>query len=255
MRFILVMIIFFSQNLFAKDFNNGCGSGWNEPIVPEKIGLFCVNFASACAVHDNCYSKCLKDGENYNKPICKLSSIEQKEERRNYCDSDFLKEMNDGCSSCDIARKPFCKGVALLYKIAVKMAGKGSFDGKTIPDEYYAFLDSEAAKSFDFAGFEKEIIDVLSLPEIIESNRLDIMLINGSPEAKLFSLTPMKRDYKKIDNQFYLTDSLRYGKVDLSNAAKGKSIVEIKDLNIERLNTDKLQNIQTIQRTNSPIKQ
>ncbi|MBU3002139.1 phospholipase [Paraglaciecola arctica] len=253
MRLCIFLSLFFSTILLAKDFNNGCGSGWNEPLVPERVGLMCVNFSSACAAHDNCYSNCLEGGKNYNKPICKLTATEQKEQRRAVCDSDFLDTMNAGCDRCNFASKPLCKGVALLYKFAVKMGGKGSFNGKTVPEDYYAFLNSERAKDFDFSAFEKEITDILQQPNIVESNRLEFLVRDGAPVAKFVGLNVLTLKKVKVTEQITLLNKVKYGNVDLSDAAKGQVQIGIKDLNIEKLDASKLQNIQTVLKANRSI--
>ena len=109
-----------------KDFNNGCGSGWNRPIVPDSIGLLCVDYKKACANHDNCYSRCLPGGATYGLPVCSLTMQDKRAGRRLSCDNKFEDDMDEQCNQCDVIRKRVCKGIASIYRIAVRTGGGGS---------------------------------------------------------------------------------------------------------------------------------
>lgn len=58
---ITSLLLAFSAS--SKDFNNGCSSGWNEKLVPDRVRALGVDFTKSCKNHDNCYSKCLPGGE------------------------------------------------------------------------------------------------------------------------------------------------------------------------------------------------
>lgn len=169
MAILLVLVL--SSAAHAKDFDNGCGSGWNEPLVPDRVGPLGFDFRLACKEHDNCYSRCLEGGANFEKPICKQSLEEQREGRRDLCDKQFFENATAGCASVDMLRRPICAGVAAIYKIAIRMGGKGSFNGFDLPDAYFDFIVSREAESFDFLAFERKTADVLLKEGIRESDR------------------------------------------------------------------------------------
>jgi RHS repeat-associated protein len=77
-----------------------CGSGWNEPIVPD------YPFEKVCVAHDNCYSTCgnAKDA----------------------CDAQFLANMMVVCMQYSI--KADCQLAAYAYYNAVKYRGQGPYD-------------------------------------------------------------------------------------------------------------------------------
>ena len=102
-----------------------CGSGWNEPFVPDAPGGF--NFETACQNHDDCYGTCGSE--------------------KGDCDSQFLKDMMSVCQkapfsyetlcfseythtyySCKIYPREQCKGYARTYYFFVDKLGQGPFD-------------------------------------------------------------------------------------------------------------------------------
>lgn len=182
--FLAFVAMCFSSLVYAKDFNNGCGSGWNEPIIPDRIKILCVDFRTACAAHDNCYSKCEEGEENFDKPICEQKNPEQKEGRRGICDSDFREILNNGCNGCNIVQKPMCMGVAALYFVGVSIGGGGSFNGKEIPESYYDFLMSDNVQNFDFDAFVTDIERQYRESAIHGSNELRFSIEKGIPSAK-----------------------------------------------------------------------
>lgn len=241
MRVVLFVIsILFSCVSLAKDFNNGCGSGWNEPIVPDKIITLGVDFRAACAEHDNCYSKCLDGGENYNKPICNQTSEEKKENRRLICDEKFLQDAEDKCANDNVLLRPLCEGVATIYKIAIRTGGKGSFNGDEVPESYYNFIASEEARNFNFSEFEKEIDDVLQTKDVGKSNVIKLNVRNGTPIAEFVSISPMKQKHILKDKGQYSTETLKYGSVDLSKAAVGKSTLKLNNFDLKTMDINKI---------------
>lgn len=102
-----------------------CGSGWNEPFVPDAPGGF--DFGSACQNHDDCYGTC---GENKGR-----------------CDAKFLADMMAVCKRapppyeslcfseythtyypCTISPQAQCESYAQTYYAAVSSFGQGPFD-------------------------------------------------------------------------------------------------------------------------------
>jgi len=240
-----------SFSVAAQDFNNGCGSGWNEPIVPDRIGPLCIDFRASCANHDNCYSKCLEGGENYGKPICNQTDKEQKEGRRAICDTTFLNNMHEACSACDPARQHVCRGVAAIYEIAVQNAGRGLFNGITVPDPYYDFITSDAAKDFDFSAFVKDVKDIQSIKEISLNNKLTIAIEGNRPIAKFNSINPTKPVIPIKFGNVYQVDTLRYGGVDLSGATNGEKRLTLKNIDLKNIDLQRLKNEQHFS-TNKP---
>ena len=238
--FLLVSLLFCSINLLAKDFNNGCGSDWNERVVPDSFFLLNVDFTEACSTHDNCYSKCLEGGENYGKDICKQTADEQREGRRLVCDNKFLDDLRRSCGADNVISTPACNGLATIFKVAVRLGGKGSFNGREVSDEYYKFLSSESAKDFDFVTFEKEIDTMLQQENIEQFNNLKIDVKNNQPVAKFISKSPIHKTAIEFKQGLYSTESLNYGNVDLSNAAIKNAPLELKDINTKLININKL---------------
>ncbi len=98
---LFLAIYSFSNITLAEiiDQNNGCGSGWNEVLVPDKIAALGINFESSCATHDNCYGAC-NDGGIYsetNRAIC--DDTDGKSARRAICDQTFQTDMRESCNS------------------------------------------------------------------------------------------------------------------------------------------------------------
>jgi RHS repeat-associated protein len=75
-----------------------CGSGWNEPFVPE--GMFGADWSAACENHDNCYGTCGAD--------------------KNVCDATLDNEVSASCS--------WCPPVGDLYGGAVGTFGQSAYD-------------------------------------------------------------------------------------------------------------------------------
>lgn len=200
---LILLMLCFAGVAKAGDFNNGCGSGWNAPVVPDRIGLLCIDFRASCAAHDNCYSKCLKGGENFGKPICEQSSFEQREGRRAICDTSFKAMMKRGCNStaCDPVRKAVCRGVAAIYAVAVNAGGGGSFKGVEVPPGYYDFLKTEAAQRFDFDAFVREFEPLQGMSASRKNYRLEFKMQNGRPVASILDvLVPPTEDSHTIED-------------------------------------------------------
>ncbi len=88
-----------------------CGSGWNEPIVPDNPFGFC--FSSCCAAHDKCYG-C--DGKRQGKS-------------KKQCDDEFKQCMYNACNKVTHKlSRGSCKHKAQVYHDAVDKYGQGAFN-------------------------------------------------------------------------------------------------------------------------------
>jgi RHS repeat-associated protein len=85
-----------------------CGSGWNEPFVPDNP--FGYQFAKACGDHDRCYD-------------CRSGRTKKS------CDDEFCTNLKQACK---IYKTPFerqqCERTAGIYCNAVRKLGQGAFD-------------------------------------------------------------------------------------------------------------------------------
>lgn len=80
-----------------------CGSGWNEPLVPE--GMFGTDWSGACESHDNCYDSCGAD--------------------KNMCDATLDKEVGTSCSwvlACWACVRRSCRHI---WSVSVRRCASG----------------------------------------------------------------------------------------------------------------------------------
>jgi len=75
-----------------------CGSGWNEPLVPD--GAFGVDWSDACRQHDACYGACGAD--------------------KGACDERLNRDISQKCS--------WCGPVGSTYETAVDWFGNGAYN-------------------------------------------------------------------------------------------------------------------------------
>ena len=96
--------------------SNGCGSGWNEPFVPDWFldGTGSSSFAGACENHDQCYSTCGSTQEG--------------------CDDQFWNDLQAVCDGVPIWLRLTCELRAVIYYGAV--AGLGGSAHETAQDNY-----------------------------------------------------------------------------------------------------------------------
>lgn len=200
----LVMMAFKAGAMELKtefvDFNNGCGSGWNEPLVPEEIKLMGVNFAQACAEHDNCYSKCLPGGDYYGKEICGMSSTEQKEGRRGICDVKFEKDLLSSCTKLDLVRRPMCEMMAYIYSYTVRMGGEPSFEGYLRDERFLNYLTTDGITQTDVITIRDTIRDLKLMSEITQGGRLSVLIENEKPFLVIDRLQESGIVNKKADS-------------------------------------------------------
>lgn len=130
---------------------NGCGTGWNRYLVPDRIKLIGCDFKQACDSHDVCYGKCSTyepgkapkqceylrcetNGDLVGRPICDSIGFRENriaaEERRAKCDATFM---------IDISRtnpdNPRCDFFSGLYPFAVRVLGGKNFLGMDSLDQ------------------------------------------------------------------------------------------------------------------------
>lgn len=239
----LIILLSFTLTSFignTKDFNNGCGSGWNEKFVPDKIALLGINFEKSCSAHDNCYSRCLEGGINYKKPICAQTAIEKKEGRRMICDATFLSSMNESCNEIDMIRKPICFGISALYAFAVRQGGGGSFAGKEVPPGYFNFITSNEATQFDFSNLVSEVNQIQNIEGVPLNNELKLIMKDNRPIMQFIGKDSEIQQTSIKIGTLYQTDTFKYGNVDLTKAFKDKTPLTIKNIDEKKLNLDKL---------------
>lgn len=147
LRIVCAAVLLTSDQLNAQDMQhptlpNGCGSGWNLPIVSDSLPLVGCQFKDSCDKHDICYGKCelstegdceyrrcRKDGDLFGKDICftdlRLITLGTKAlSRKRSCDDGLrsdIRAVNKG--------KPVCEAFAEVYRAAVALFGDSAFIG------------------------------------------------------------------------------------------------------------------------------
>jgi hypothetical protein len=133
---------------------NGCGSGWNQPIVPDRIKIAACEFKPACDTHDLCYGecdssivgkceyrRCLKNGDLNGTQACFespfLQNIVAARDRRLVCDIN----MRTGIGQLN-ANKSICVVFGWVYFEAVRLRGEVSFVGAGAGPVSKAILDN-----------------------------------------------------------------------------------------------------------------
>lgn len=143
---------------------NGCGTGWNSYLVPDRIVLPQCEFRTACDSHDVCYGRCASQVASNRAPHCEylrctsagdlVGSAE--------CRSDRYKDLRDQANNrkrrCDSGfysdivtlnnEKPVCRAFATIYSRAVRWFGESAFAGMDgFPG--VGLTDKQAARSSD----------------------------------------------------------------------------------------------------------
>lgn len=125
---LLVAGVLWCGDAHAIDFSNGCGSGWNQPVVPDSPMGY--EFKKACDEHDNCYSRCEKGGMNYGNKVKCDQTPAVRDARRGTCDEQFDQAIARICESYPTAK--ICRILGRLYFVAVRLGGSGSFNGREV---------------------------------------------------------------------------------------------------------------------------
>ena len=124
---------------------NGCGTGWNRSVIPDKIKFIGCDFKKSCDEHDVCYGACTALGATTSLPQCEYLRCQpggdlygKKEcdgikfrrlgiaanERRAECDGKFMVSIvrnNPGNSRCTL--------FSAIYPFAVRILGSRAFVG------------------------------------------------------------------------------------------------------------------------------
>ena len=124
---------------------NGCGTGWNSYLVPDRIVLAQCEFRSACDAHDVCYGKCgdvpvadrpshceylrcKPGGDLLGNEQCRSKKFDdlfgQANRRQRMCDTRFYLDLRAGNEG-----KPVCRAFTTIYSRAVRWFGEGAFAG------------------------------------------------------------------------------------------------------------------------------
>jgi hypothetical protein len=90
--------------------SGACGSGWNEPLVPDRFGD--ADFTSACRAHDACYETCGQE--------------------KSACDSRFHGDLRDACRSgysgwWQAVGRQACFVAGEAYALAVQRMGGDAY--------------------------------------------------------------------------------------------------------------------------------
>lgn len=164
--FLLYLLIFSSATSAAEP--NGCGSGWNTFLVPDRILLLNCEIKASCNKHDLCYAicdqsmedkceyrRCRRGGDLYETDVCKeddkfIKLEKSAQARRSSCDAQFGDDIRSNNSN-----SWGCKAVGVLYRFAVKEWGDGSFAG-------FGTEAQPAAWKQPQSEYNKALIDFLS---------------------------------------------------------------------------------------------
>ncbi|WP_139352063.1 hypothetical protein [Polaromonas sp. A23] len=123
---------------------NGCGSGWNSYLVPDRIKPLACEFKASCDRHDICYGVCV-NAVLSDKPQCEYLRCEKGGDlyRQNECDGTKFnalriaakarREICDGGFLTDLVNfnknRPQCRVFAWLYPSVVRVLGASAFIG------------------------------------------------------------------------------------------------------------------------------
>jgi hypothetical protein len=153
-----------------------CGSGITQMAVPDKF-VGC-DFAEACRLHDECYSKCEPGNSRFDRIYCGMSEFSTARIlAKAKCDNALeqgIKQKNKD--------NPLCGVLAGFYGLAVKVLGQGPFNGRevqealTLYEKIYDTSPSEETASVKFQGLyqlrEGGYIDISEVQ--FEQNQLTV---------------------------------------------------------------------------------
>ncbi|WP_163935942.1 hypothetical protein [Paraferrimonas sp. SM1919] len=236
MFIFMFMFLSFSGNTQEVDFNNGCGTDWNEHLVPETISSLNLDFTKACAAHDNCYSRCLEGGKWFNEGIC--DETHNRKARKKVCDVDFRNTMYESCIQKSYFKESMCKGLGAIYYTAVLVAGGGSFDGKEVND--YLKHISNLDENFDVESFERDLLAMVSQPGFDSAQEINLSINNSDILIKFGG----KEDITTLLNEtesskVFKIETIRYGNVYISNMKLNGSNAKLDTLNLKGLDLNK----------------
>jgi len=124
---------------------NGCGSGWDRYVIPDRLDIVGCDFKRSCDNHDTCYGACAAGSKSAPSPQCEYLRCERggdlfgskacdgirfkrlsiaAAERRAVCDANFMVDivkLNPGNSRCTL--------FSAIYPSAVRVLGSRAFLG------------------------------------------------------------------------------------------------------------------------------
>jgi hypothetical protein len=180
-----------AMSLGAHSQGNGCGTGWNSYLVPDRIPILNCDFGSSCNKHDACYSACLdrtdgdceyrrcrKGGDLDGSSRC-LSDVElltlggKAQARRATCDADFFTAMRTANRG-----KFACEALAYIYRDAVKWWGDSAFAG-------FGFINPPTAWEQSQDEYNKAIGDFFGKANVDDFRRFVEAADAGKPTVNL----------------------------------------------------------------------
>ncbi|GLR13276.1 hypothetical protein GCM10007907_20660 [Chitinimonas prasina] len=214
-----------TTNETKKDFYNGCGSGWNEKLVPEEISIFPskINLEKACRVHDNCYSKCLEGGDYSKTEICKEQEDEARSARRSKCDDEFSMQMKEMCRELNKGKiaEAICKFVGNVYLTGISIGGGSFFDGKVLPKEFVDFLKKGEVNEDMLNRLSSDLEQLGSSKRIVDYNVATISMINGQPKLIVTARDNVAIDTNEVLAENYVLRQTTFGTADITKAVIG----------------------------------
>lgn len=123
---------------------NGCGTGWNNYLVPDKIKPLACDFKASCDRHDVCYGACA-NAVLADNPQCEYLRCERGGDLygQSDCDGTKFRALFNAAktrrATCDVKfgtdlgtfnqNRPQCQFFAWLYPSVVKVLGASAFLG------------------------------------------------------------------------------------------------------------------------------
>lgn len=125
--------------------SNGCGSGWERYVIPDRLNIIGCDFKQSCDNHDACYGACMSRAQQVSSPQCDYLRCERggdlfglktcdgirfkrlrvaAAERRAVCDANFMVDivkLNPGNARCTL--------FSAIYPSAVRVLGARAFVG------------------------------------------------------------------------------------------------------------------------------
>lgn len=130
--------------------SNGCGSGWERHVIPDRLNIIGCDFKQSCDNHDACYGTCLSRAHQVSSPQCEYLRCERSgdlfgskacdgirfkrlrvaaAERRAVCDANFMVDivkLNPENARCTL--------FSAIYPSAVRVLGSRAFVGINVLD-------------------------------------------------------------------------------------------------------------------------
>lgn len=177
MRQLFAILIAVLQSATYAQQANGCGSGIERYVIPDKLRIVGCDFKRSCDAHDVCYGACSATPSNNESPQCEYLRCQKggdlygsttcdsikfrrlgvaADERRVICDAKFMVDIvkyNPGNSRCTL--------FSALYPSAVRVLGSRSFVGIDSAKSTWSEEDKSA-----YASAINELFSTWSEPRI-----------------------------------------------------------------------------------------